>query len=85
MLSVGPMVLKIGFVLAKRVVGVGGGGGGGEGEGIMLCIWQLPWLAVGKPWSALAMPFLSFLKQMGSLIPRPLPDFFSTVEKIVDC
>ena len=23
--------------------------------------WQLPWLAVEKPWSALAWPFLTFL------------------------
>ena len=27
----------------------------------VLCTWQLPWLAIEKPWSALAGPFLSFL------------------------
>ena len=29
----------------------------------VLCTWQLPWLAVEKPW--LAGPFLSILTQMG--------------------
>ena len=31
----------------------------------VLYTWQLPWLAVEKPWSALAWEFLSFLTQMG--------------------
>ena len=30
------------------------------------CTWQLPWLAVVKPWSALAGPFLTLLAQTGS-------------------
>ena len=30
------------------------------------CTWQLPWLAVEKPWSALAGPFLTLLAQTGS-------------------
>ena len=37
---------------------------GGIQHGV-LCTWQLPWLAVEKPWSVLAWPFLSFLTQMG--------------------
>ena len=36
------------------------------------CTWQLLWLAVEKPWSALAWPFLSFLTQMG-VDKAPLP------------
>ena len=41
-------VLKIGFALAKK-----GGEVGGLQRGVP-CTWQLPWLAVEKPWSALA-------------------------------
>ena len=38
------------------------------------CTWQLPWLAVGKPWSA----FLSFLTQTGvDKAPLPLRGSFS--------
>jgi len=47
-------VLKIGFVLAKK----GGIRGGGWVHRELPCTWQLPWLAVEKPWSALAWPFL---------------------------
>ena len=46
-------VLKIGFALAKMVAE-------GEVGRDMLCIWQLSWLPVEKPWLALAEPFLSF-------------------------
>ena len=41
------------FSLAKKV-----GWGGGQAVDV-LCTWQLPWLAVEQPWSALAEPFLS--------------------------
>ena len=51
-------VLKIGFALAKMVAQ-------GEVGRDMPCIWQLSWLAVEKPWLALAGPFLSFITQMG--------------------
>ena len=53
--------LKIGFTLAKKV---GKGEVGGFQHGVP-CTWQLPWLAIRKPWSALAGPFLSFLPQTG--------------------
>ena len=61
-------VLKIGFALAKKAgqVEVGGFQHG------VLCTWQLPWLAVEKPWSALAGPFLTLLAQTGSRT-TPLP------------
>ena len=36
------------------------------------CAWQLSWLAVERPWSALAGPFLSFLTQTG-VQTAPLP------------
>ena len=42
------------------------------GTGLMPCTWQLPWLAVEKPWSALAWVFLSFLTQTG-IDKAPLP------------
>ena len=48
-----------------------GGIGGGERVSVQgavhnaLFTWQLPCLAVEKPWSALAGPFLSFLTQTG--------------------
>ena len=38
----------------------------------MLCAWQLPWLSVEQPWSALAGPFLTLLAQMGTEV-TPLP------------
>ena len=44
---------------------------GGFQHGV-LCTWQLPWLAVEKPWPALAGPFLSFLTQTG-IDKTPLP------------
>ena len=50
MLSVGQFVLKIGFVTSKKK---------GRGEGLqrrVLYTWQLPWLAVKRPQSALAKP-----------------------------
>ena len=45
-------VLKIGSALAKKV----GGGVGGFQRG-MPCTWQLPWLAVEKPWLEHFSPF----------------------------
>ena len=53
-------VLKIGFALAKK--GRIGKVGGHSHD--ISCTWQLSWLAVEKPWSALAVPFLAFLTQM---------------------
>ena len=53
-------VLKIDFALAK-MVGLGEVGGFQHG---MAYTWQLPWLAVEKPWLAPACPFLS-LTQTG--------------------
>ena len=61
-------VLKIGFALAKKV-GLGKVGGI---QHRVLCTWQLPWLAVEKPWSALAWAFLFFLTQTG-VDKAPLP------------
>ena len=49
-------VLKIGSALAERV---GQGEVGGHSHD-MPCTWRLSWLAVEKPCSALAWPFLSF-------------------------
>ena len=47
--------------------------GGIVGGGLVSArTWQLPWLAVEKPWSALAWPFLSFLTQTG-VDKAPLP------------
>ena len=70
--------MKIGFVLAKKggIGRWGGGGGGGGGGGFQYgvpCTWQLPWLAVEKPWYVLAGPFLTFLAQTGSQEPLPSP------------
>ena len=56
-------ILKISFALAKKV--------GGFQHGVP-CTWQLLWLAIEKPWSALAWPFLSFLTQTG-VDKAPLP------------
>ena len=50
----------------------GGIGGGGQFQHGVLCTWQLPWLAVEKPCSALACPFLSFLTKAG-IDKAPLP------------
>jgi len=47
-------------------------GGGGWVHPELLCTWQLPWLAVEKPWSAPAWPFLSLLTQTG-VDKAPLP------------
>ena len=33
------------------------------------CTWQLPWLAIEKPWSALTGPFFTLLAQKGSGTP----------------
>ena len=38
----------------------------------VLCTWQVPWLAVEKPWSVPAWPFLSSLTQTG-IDKAPLP------------
>ena len=51
-------VLKIVFMVAKK-------GEVSRFQDGLPCTWQLPWLAIEKPWSALAWPFLSFLTQMG--------------------
>ena len=56
MLSVGQFVLKIGFVTSKKKGRGGGGGGGGGLQRRVLYTWQLPWLAVKRPQSALAKP-----------------------------
>ena len=61
-------VLKTGSALAERV---GQGEVGGHSHD-MLCTWRLSWLAVEKPWSALAWPFLSFFTQTG-VETTPLP------------
>ena len=61
-------VLKIGFALAKKV----GYGEVGGFQHRVPCTWQLLWLAIEKPWSALAWPLLSFLTQMG-IDKTPLP------------
>ena len=37
---------------------------GGVQRGVP-CTWQLPWLAIEGPWSALAWAFLSFMTQTG--------------------
>ena len=59
MLSVG--AIRFDSVLAKRV---GWGEVGGHSHD-MLCTWQLSWLAVEKPWLALASPFLIYEVQVG--------------------
>ena len=61
-------VLKISFALVKKV---GQGEMGGFQYGV-LCTWQLPWLAVEKPWPAPAWSFLSLLTQTG-VDKAPLP------------
>ena len=66
MLQLAQSVLKIGFALAKKV------GEAGRFQHRVLCIWQLPCLAVEEPWSALAWTFLSFVTQMG-VGKAPLP------------
>jgi len=53
MLSVGAIHFEDRFCNSEK----GGIGGGGQ---VSARTWQLPWLAVEKPWSALAWPFLSF-------------------------
>ena len=45
------------------------------------CTWQLPWLAVEKPWSAQAWPFLFLLTQTG-VNKAPLP-FRGSISGIV--
>ena len=47
-------------------------GGGGWVHPELPCTWQLPWLTVKKPWSALAWPFPSLLTQTG-VDKAPLP------------
>ena len=68
-------VLKKGFALAKKA---GQGEVGGFQHGVP-CTWQLPWLAVEKPWSALAGPFPTLLAQTCSgttpLVGAPFLDF----------
>jgi len=36
------------------------------------CTWQLPWLGVEKPWSALSWPFLSLTQTGVDKAPLPL-------------
>ena len=58
MFSVGTIHFEDRFCASKNGgIGVGGWLGGKT--------WQLSWLALEKPWSALARPFLSFLAQTG--------------------
>ena len=52
MLSVGTIRFKIGSALAERVGHGEVGGCHPEGDSA----WQLSWLAVEKPWSALGWP-----------------------------
>ena len=69
MLSVGAIRFEARFCASKKV---GMGKVGGFQHGVP-CTWQLPWLAVEKPWSALAGPFLTLLAQTGSgTTPLPL-------------
>ena len=66
-LSVGAIHFEDGYCASKK-------GGIGDVDGFQHSIpptspyptWQLPWLAVEKPWSALAGPFLTLLAQTGS-------------------
>ena len=45
----------------------------------MTCTWRLSWLAVERPWSALAGPFLYFFAQTGiETAPLPSPTSFKT-------
>ena len=53
------------FYVSKRG-GIGGGGWTIGHSHDMLYIWWQSWLAVERPWSALAGPILSFLAQMGT-------------------
>ena len=59
-------VLKIGFEQK------GGMGKVGRFRHKMPCTWRLSWLAVERPWSALAKPFLSHLTQTGVETPLSL-------------
>ena len=69
MLSVGAIHFEDRFCASKKG-GIGGMGGFQLG---VPCTWQLPWLAVEKPWSALAGPSLTLLAQTGSgTTPLPL-------------
>ena len=65
MLSVGAIRFEDRFCASKKGV-IGEVCGCHHG---VLYTWQLPWLAVEKPWSALAWAFLSFLTQMGVTLP----------------
>ena len=47
--------LQLQSIVCKK----GGIVGGGWVHPELPCTWQLPWLAVEKPWSALAWPFLN--------------------------
>jgi len=63
MLSVGAIHFEDRFCASKK----GGIGGGRSVHPELPCTWQLPWLAIEKPWSALVGPFLSFLDTNGLL------------------
>ena len=68
-LSVGAISLKIYRFCGSK------NGGIGEVTGFqhrMPCTWQLPWLGIEQPWSALAGPYLTLLAQTGLAI-TPLP------------
>ena len=60
-------LLKIDFVVAKRV-GWSGVGGGYK----VPCTWWQSWLAVERPWLTLARPFLSS-KAQSAIETTPLP------------
>ena len=63
-------VLKIGFALASKKGGIGGVGWVSARSAVHMAA---DWLAVEKPWLALAWPFLFFLTQTGiDKVPLPL-------------
>ena len=68
MLSVGTIRFEDRFCASKkgRIGKVGGFQHG------VPCTWQLPWMAVEKPWSALAWAFHSFMTQ-ACVDKAPLP------------
>ena len=69
MLSVGVICFEDRFCASK----MGGKGKVGRHIHNMLWTWKLSWLAVERPWSALAGPFLNLLAQIGvETTPPPL-------------
>ena len=66
MISFGTISLEDRFALRKKV----GYGKVGRFQHGVLCTWQLPWLAVEKPWSTLAW---AFFDTNGCIDKAPLP------------